>query len=397
MWSTNTVLSSAACRYLDGSMSEFQSGALELTLPGGARVLRQGPDPGHHAAMEIRRWRSFSQVARRGDIGLAESYVRGDWETPNLSDLMSVLASNVDGFESRFSVRGMDRLWTTIQHRMRGNTKRQSRRNIAAHYDLGNDFYELWLDPTMTYSSALFTDLMDTLEYAQRAKFRRILDETRLAPNSHVLEIGCGWGGFAEMAVEAGHRVTCVTISPAQYAYAARRLAPWIREGVVDLRLEDYRDVRGTFDGVVSIEMFEAVGEQWWPTYMATLRRLLAPGARAVVQTITIDPKLFEGYRSHPDFIQTYIFPGGMLSSPHRFQDVASQAGLVVRDKLFFGDCYARTLRDWQDSFNQADASVRALGFDTEFIRLWNFYFSYCVGGFEAGRTNVAHFTLEAA
>ena len=397
MLTTNAMLSSAARGYLDRSMSSFQTGSLDLLLPGGVTVSREGASPGLAASMQVHRWRSFSQVVRRGDIGFAEAYVRGDWDTPNLSDLMSVLAANVDGFESRFSARGMDRVWSLILHALRRNTKRQSRRNIAAHYDLGNDFYALWLDPSMTYSSALYTEAAQELEAAQHVKYQRILDEAQLAPNSHVLEIGCGWGGFAQQAAEAGHRVTCVTISPAQHAWAERRLAPWIRDGAVELRLQDYRDLTGQYDAIVSIEMFEAVGEQWWSTYMKALRRLLAPGGRAVVQSITIDDRLFEGYRAHPDFIQTYIFPGGMLPSPPRFQAVAEAEGMRVQESLFFGRSYARTLRDWQDAFNGAHDDVRAQGFDTEFIRLWNFYFSYCVGGFEAGRTDVAQFTLEVA
>ncbi len=397
MWSTDGLLSAAARRYLDGSMSSFRKGHLSVALPGGQQVTRSGAQPGRSASMQIHRWRSFSQVARRGDIGFAEAYVRGDWDTSNLSDLMSVLASNVDGFERRFSARGMDRLWSLVTHAMRRNTKRQSRKNIAAHYDLGNDFYALWLDPSMTYSSALYSQTAADLVSAQRAKYARILDEAQLAPNSHLLEIGCGWGGFAKHAVESGHRVTCVTISPAQHAWATRHLEPWIRDGVVDLQLRDYRDLTGHFDGIVSIEMFEAVGEQWWDTYMQTLRRLLIPGGRAVVQSITIDERLFEGYRAHPDFIQTYIFPGGMLPSPERFEAVAATHGLTLSESLFFGPSYAKTLRDWQEAFRLASDDVRSLGFDSEFLRLWNFYFSYCVGGFEAGRTDVGQFTLEVA
>ena len=249
----------------------------------------------------------------------------------------------------------------------------------------------------MTYSSGLFVDQTAELEAAQCAKYQRILDQADLSPDSHILEIGCGWGGFAEFAVEAGHRVTGITISPAQLAFGRERLDHAIQVGSAELLLQDYRDLEGRFDAIASVEMFEAVGKQWWQSFMQTLKRNLKPGGKAVVQTIHIDENLFDTYNKKADFIQTYIFPGGMLPSPDRFTLTADQAGLDCVDSHHFGTSYAETLKRWQDNFRGAEDDVRHLGFDTEFIRLWNFYLSYCRSGFDSGRTGVGQYTLQEA
>jgi cyclopropane-fatty-acyl-phospholipid synthase len=393
----NLLFASGAKRFVERSMGELKVGRLDMILPGGECIVRQGAQEGLHGVLEIKRWRTFTAILRRGDIGFAEAYIKGDWDTPDLSALMTVLASNVDTFNDDFGARGIDRIMTSVQHFMRRNSKKQSRKNIEAHYDLGNTFYELWLDPTMTYSSGIFNEGTAELETAQRTKYQRILDQAELEPNSHILEVGCGWGGFAEVAAEAGHRVTGITISPAQLDYAKRRLAPQINDGAVELTLTDYRDLNGSFDAIASIEMFEAVGTEWWSAYMQTLKRNLKPGGKAVVQSIDIRDDLFEGYNSQADFIQTYIFPGGLIPSPERFRAAAAQDGLECLDSHHFGLSYAKTLRDWQTNFNAVEDNVRHLGFDTEFIRLWNFYYSYCIGGFEAGRTGVGQHTLRVA
>lgn len=378
-------------------MGTLKTGQLDMILPGGELIVRQGVESGLHGVLEIKRWGTFTAIMRRGDIGFAEAYIRGDWDTPDLSALMTVLANNLDTFNDDFGARGIDRIMTLIQHTMRRNSKKQSRKNIEAHYDLGNTFYGLWLDPTMTYSSGIFKENTTRLEDAQRAKYKRILDQAELEAGSHILEIGCGWGGFAEVAAEAGHRVTGITISPAQLDFAKARLAPAIKEGAVNLTLTDYRDLNGNFDAIASIEMFEAVGAEWWPAYMQTLKRNLKPGGKAVIQSIDIRDELFEGYNSQPDFIQTYIFPGGLIPSPERFRVAAAQEGLNCVDSHHFGLSYAKTLRNWQTNFNAVEDNVRQLGFDTEFIRLWSFYYSYCIGGFEADRTRVGQHTLRVA
>ena len=393
----NSVFTRAAKQLIRRYVGDLSTGRFELYLPGGEVIISEGAQPGDTGVMVINKWRTLTQLMRRGDIGLAEAYAAGDWDSPNLSTLMSVLARNIDRFKDSFAPRGIDRVWAILQHALRRNTKVQSRKNIEAHYDLGNAFYSLWLDPTMTYSSALFEAENDALEAAQKTKYQRILEQANVAPNSHILEIGCGWGGFAEVAAEAGHRVTGLTISPAQLEFAQKRLKHASDQGTVNLLLQDYRDLEGRFDAVVSIEMFEAVGPQWWSTYMGKVQSALKPGAKAVIQTITMQDQLFDDYSKQPDFIQTCIFPGSMLSCPERFVGDAQTAGMRLTDQHEFGASYARTLRQWQTTFNAAQSEVRHLGFDTEFLRLWNFYYSYCVGGFEAERTNVGQYTFEAA
>ena len=368
-------------------LHELRGGRLELRLPDGTtQVLGQGEALVH---LHVHDTALFDRVLARGDVGLAESYLDGHWDSPDLTALLTLLAHNRDALRRAVygSWRGL--LAARWRHWRNANSRRGSRRNIAFHYDLGNDFYRLWLDPGMSYSSGLFRAEDDgSLASAQHAKYRRILDRLRAQPGQRVLEIGCGWGAFAEMALQDGLQVTGLTLSPAQLAWARQR-APQ-----ADLRLQDYRDTSGRYDHIVSIEMIEAVGERWWPTYFKTLARSLAPGGRAVVQSITIRDDLFGAYRKGTDFIQQYIFPGGMLPSRSAVRAAAASAGLVVHDEFAFGQDYARTLAQWRVAFENNWPQISALGFDQTFRRLWRLYLSYCEAGFLAGNVDVVHFEL---
>ena len=384
----------AAARIVLRMLERLHSGSLTMTLPDG-RTLRFGRgEPS--AAMRVTRWDVFGTTLARGDIGFAESWIDGGWDTDALADLLGVLIANRDALESAVYGTAAGRLLYRIRHLFRRNSRAGSRRNIHAHYDLGNDFYRLWLDAGMTYSSALFEGGAGrTLEQAQQAKYRRILDELALPAGAAVLEIGCGWGAFAELAVADGLRVKGLTLSTEQLAWARARLAAADAAGLTSFELQDYRDERGRHDGVVSIEMFEAVGEAYWPRYFEAVADALAPGGRAVIQTITIDDALFERYRRGTDFIQQYVFPGGMLPSVPAFEAAARRAGLRVQRRFAFGRDYGRTLRAWREAFCARLPEVRAQGFDDRFVRTWLFYLAYCEAAFEAGNTDVVQFTLE--
>jgi cyclopropane-fatty-acyl-phospholipid synthase len=343
--------------------------------------------------LRIADWRAARAALASGDVGFAESYLDGLWDTRDLVQLLTVVAANQPALERAFYGRWWMRALLRVRHLRRANTRRQARRNIVAHYDLGNDFFRLWLDPTMTYSSALFAgDFAQPLAQAQQAKYDRMLAELRLPPRARVLEIGCGWGGFAETAARAGHRVTGISLSGAQTAYARARLGGHD----ADLRVQDYRDVRGTFDGVASIEMFEAVGERYWPVYFRAVRRALATGGRACIQAITIAEHRFARYRTQSDFIQQYIFPGGMLASPSRLVAEAEAAGLSLVSAHTFGVDYAETLKRWLQAFEAALPGIRAQGFDERFIRCWRFYLAYCAAGFDTQTTDVGQYTFVA-
>ena len=391
----------AAGRLLIALLNRLDVGSVELTTPEGA-TLRFGPGGAPTAGIKatpavlaIRDWGIAGEVLKGGDVAFAESYMDGRWETPDLTQLLTVLAANQSALEHAFYGHWWSRTLLRFKHFLNANTKRQSRRNILAHYDLGNDFYRLWLDPTMTYSSALFDGRFDAdLRSAQQAKYARMLDELDLPGTSNILEIGCGWGGFAETAARAGHHVTGISLSDAQTAYARERLARAGCEGRSTLKLQDYRDVRGTFDGIASIEMFEAVGERYWPAYFRAIHDALRPGGHACIQTITIADDRFERYRTQSDFIQQYVFPGGMLASPARFVDVAQAAGLALARVHTFGRDYAETLKRWLAAFDAGTPAIRALGFDEKFIRCWRFYLAYCAAGFDTGTTDVGQYTF---
>lgn len=387
-----------AARLLLSLLGRVRVGDLTLRAPDGAlHHFGSAPSSGARAELTLHDWAVARDVLTGGDVAFAEAYMEGRWDTPDLTALLTVLAANQQALEQVFYGRAWQRALLRLRHWLRANSRRQAKRNVVEHYDLGNDFFALWLDPTMTYSSALFGgDRTQALAVAQEAKYRRILDELALPRGAHILEIGCGWGGFAEAAARAGYCVTALSLSDAQTSYARERLARAGFAGQVEFRIEDYRDVRGTYDGIASIEMFEAVGERWWPTYFRTLRNALAEGRRACVQTITIADERFERYRTQSDFIQQYVFPGGMLASPARFSASASAAGLDEARRHSFGSDYAQTLRCWLDAFETKIGQVRAQGFSERFVRCWRFYLAYCAAGFDTATIDVSQYTLIA-
>lgn len=368
-------------------------GALRLECPDGS-VLHFG-DGISPVTLRLNSWAPCLAAMRSGDIGFAESYIAGEWQTDNLAKLLELFIHNRHALESAIYGNWWGSLLYRLRHLFNRNSRAGSRRNIHAHYDIGNRFYTLWLDPSMTYSSALFASPDMTLQQAQQAKYERILSETGAHTGDHVLEIGCGWGGFAELAASQGMQVTGLTLSSEQLSFARQRLADAGHDRRTELRLQDYRDVRGEFDAIASIEMFEAVGEQYWDSYFACIAQHLKTGGRACIQTITIADALFERYRKGTDFIQQYIFPGGMLPSPEVFRAYAERHGLTVVNELAFGLDYARTLALWDTDFRAREADVRAQGFDDRFIRTWQFYLAYCEAGFRAGSIDLFQFTLQ--
>ncbi len=375
-------------------LQSIQKGCLHLTLPDGQR-LRFGKDDAIQAHIQLHNWHVFGAALRSGDIGFAESFMAGDWDTPDLTALLQLLVINRRPMDDMIFGTWWGRLAYQLRHWMRRNTKKNSSKNIHAHYDLGNAFYSLWLDPSMTYSSAWFDDnRQQDLQSAQHAKLRRALRMAGVQPGARVLEIGCGWGGLAELgAAEFGAHMTGITLSPSQLAFAKQRLDALALSA--DLRLQDYRDTNdGPFDAICSIEMIEAVGRDYWPTYFQTIAKLLKPGGRACVQSIVIDDALFERYALGTDFIQQYIFPGGFLPSQSTFIAQAQAAGLEVVDQLAFGLDYAETLKRWRESFLQVQAQMPALGFDLRFERTWLFYLAYCEAAFLEHNTDVVQFTL---
>jgi cyclopropane-fatty-acyl-phospholipid synthase len=392
----------ASGRLLFALLERTECGALTVTTPDGfVRRFGTGAPMGTHsgvpteASLSLRDWKVCSDVITGGDIAFAEGYMDGRWDTSDLCALLTVVAFNQRALEAAFYGQWWRQLALRLKHFLHSNSRRRSRKNVVAHYDLGNDFYRLWLDPTMTYSAALFDgDASRSLVSAQNAKYVRILRQLRVPPGAHVLELGCGWGGFAEAAARAGLRVTAVSLSDAQTAYARERITRAGLTQQVEFRIQDYRDVTGRFDGLASIEMFEAVGERYWPEYFRTVENALLPGARAAIQTITISDQRFERYRQTSDFIQQYIFPGGMLPAPSRFAEEASAAGLAIDAVYRFGHDYAETLRRWLGAFDANVDAVRAQGFDQRFIRCWRFYLAYCVAAFVSETTDVAQYTL---
>ncbi|HPF24109.1 MAG TPA: cyclopropane-fatty-acyl-phospholipid synthase family protein [Hyphomonas sp.] len=371
-------------------------GSLTFILPD-ARALRfENADPGPDAVIEVHDYNFVKRAMAGGDVGFAEAYMDGEWSTPDLTEVLRFFSANFEA-AGRLAVGGaVVRGLNMVRHIFSSrNTREGAKKNIQAHYDLGNDFYSLWLDPSMTYSSAVFENPNMSLEQGQIAKYRNICDRIDARPDSRLLEIGCGWGGFAEFAAKhRGANVTCLTISPSQRDYAMARMQ---REGLnerVEIRLEDYRDHKGSYDGVASIEMFEAVGEAYWPSYFAKIFETLKEGGKAALQIITIDDDLFPRYRKRVDFIQRHIFPGGMLPSEKALKEQFHAAHLRHDGVTYFGQDYARTCREWSKAFNEAWDQIAKLGFDEPFRRMWNFYLSYCEAGFEGGRINVGQFQL---
>lgn len=377
-------------RGLDRIDQGLAQGTLDATLPDGRTRRLGGRAPGPHAAITLHNWRPLIRVLTGGSAGFARSHFDGDWTSPEPTDIFHLFMLNRHTLGNTDRGNVLMRWLNSALRALQANTKSGSRRNIAFHYDLGNDFYAAWLDETMAYSSAVYAD-GDDLAAAQRRKVRVLLDRLDLKPGDHILEIGCGWGGLAEIAAaEYGARVTGITLSQEQLAYAEARIARAGLSDKVTFELRDYRDVQGSFDHVASVEMFEAVGERYWRPYMDTVRRVLKPGGRAALQVITIDDAVFEDYRVGADFIQTYIFPGGILPSEPRLRAVAEAAGLRWAESQAYGLDYARTLREWLERYDAARAEGRLpAGFDARFDMIWRFYLMYCEGGFRSGGIDV--------
>ena len=375
-------------RHWRQAIAGLRHGTLTFVAPNGEETVIRAPEPGPQARFAIHDWSVLSRILARGDIGLGEEYIAGSWETDNIEALVSLFLLNLDELEEFSHGDFLHRLFFVIHNALvRRNSVSGSARNIQAHYDVGNEFYRLWLDRSMTYSSALY-GAADALEEAQQNKYGRILGKLS-KPGASVLEIGCGWGGFAERAAAGGHHVTGLTISPAQHAFASQRLG-----GAADIRLEDYRSCQGSFDHIVSIEMFEAVGEYYWPRYFAVLAERLKRGGRAVIQTITIRDELFADYRRRSDFVRHYVFPGGMLPSLARFRQEAERAGLKWVEAFSFGADYCRTLGDWSGRMQAKSGEIMALGHDQRFLRNWQFYLGICAAAFRVGRTDVVQVEL---
>ncbi|MDO9416966.1 cyclopropane-fatty-acyl-phospholipid synthase family protein [Pararhizobium sp.] len=376
----------------------MRAGSLTLTLPDGRSFLIKGKAPGPDACVTLHNWNLPQRALTGGTIGVAESYMDGDWESPDIGAFLELFLVNGDDIGKNFAngARGILRVVEKFRHWMNSNTKSGSKRNISAHYDLGNDFYKEWLDPSMTYSSAYYGTGANDLESAQRAKYKALAEATGIGAGDHVLEIGCGWGGFAEYAAsEIGCRVTGLTISREQLAFATERMQRKGLSGKVDLKFQDYRDETGAYDRVVSIEMFEAVGEKYWTTYFSKVKDCLKPGGKAGVQIITIKPEAYKEYRANPDFIQKYVFPGGMLPTREHLADLGRKVGLKISGDIGFGLDYARTLAEWRVRFWEVWDRIEPLGFDIRFKRLWEFYFFYCEAGFRAGNIDVRQVVYE--
>lgn len=377
-------------------IKRLDRGSLTFTSPEGHTQLFRGTQPGPHADLRITDWGVASDAIKAAEIGVAESYRDGRMFTSDLTAFLMLCVENEKALEKVFYGKPLVALLFRIKHLLRANTRAQAKKNIAAHYDLSNAFYQLWLDETMTYSSAVFNgNPAQSMASAQNAKYERILDVLMPRPGETILEIGCGWGGFAEYAAKSrGVKITGITLSTAQLAFAEKRIADAHLNHLVDLRLIDYRDVEGQFDYVVSIEMFEAVGERYWATYFKTVRDRLKPNGRAVIQSITIDEEVFARYRETSDFIREYIFPGGMLAPIPRFIADAKKQGLAAGEPYRFGIDYADTLKWWLHRVNAKINEIKPLGFDEKFLQIWRFYLCYCEAGFRTGRTDVMQIEL---
>ena len=377
-------------------VGKLNSGRVDFILPDGRRFRAEGSKPGPVAEVTINNPDVFARLVREGDLGFCDAYLDGWWTTPDLQAFMDFIHADNDDMYDGFPGMALVRAWEKARFWFQSNTKRQALKNISYHYDLGNDFYSLWLDDTMTYSSALFNTSQESLEKAQIAKYASMVDQMGVKPGDHVLEIGCGWGGFAEYAAkERGLKVTGLTISKEQLDYAKKELKTKGLSDKVNLKLQDYRDETGVYDGVASIEMFEAVGEKYWPVYFDKIKQCLKPGKQATLQIITIQDARWDVYRKSVDFIQKYIFPGGMLPSPSVLRQEIHRAGLSVQHSIEFGKSYSQTLRRWFEVFNNKWDNISAMGFDDRFRRMWNFYLTSCAATFESGNCDVTQITLQ--
>ncbi len=386
-------------RYFKAVFDQAQAldhGRLDFRLPDGRLFRVEGKEPGPVAELNIHNVDIFARLIREGDLGFCEAYLDEWWSTPDLQAFLDLVHADNDDLYDGFLGIKIVRAFENFRFWLIRNTKKQAKKNISAHYDLGNDFYALWLDDTMTYSSALFETGQESLEAAQIAKYAQMVDEMGAQPGEHVLEIGCGWGGFAEYAAaERGLKVTALTISQQQHDYAVKRIADAGLSDQVEIKLQDYRDETGTYDGIASIEMFEAVGEKYWPTYFDVVRNRLKPGRNATLQIITVQDKRWEVYRKGVDFIQKYIFPGGMLPAPKVLKEQVERAGLSVHNSIEFGESYSQTCRRWHEVFNDKWDQIAAMGFDDRFRRMWNFYLTSCAATFHFGNCDVTQITVK--
>ncbi|MEO1638225.1 MAG: cyclopropane-fatty-acyl-phospholipid synthase family protein [Pseudomonadota bacterium] len=377
-----------------GQLKNLNMGRIDVILPDGRHFRAEGTQPGYVAEVAVHDDDLFARVIREGDVGFAEAYMDGAWTTPDLQALMDFMHAD-DTVYHGFPAQKLAQMFERFRFWLQGNSKKQARKNISHHYDLGNDFYGLWLDETMTYSSAIFETGQESTEAAQTAKYKSMVDQMGAQPGDHVLEIGCGWGGFAEYAAkERGIKVTGLTISQEQHDYAVARMAKAGLSDMVEIKMQDYRDETGTYDGIASIEMFEAVGEKYWPTYFKAVRDRLKPGKNATLQIITVSDKNWESYRKGVDFIQKYIFPGGMLPSPTVLRQQVENAGLNVAGSIEFAPSYGLTLRRWHETFNEKWDQVAALGFDARFKRMWDYYLTSCASTFDSRNCDVTLITV---
>ncbi|WP_346294595.1 cyclopropane-fatty-acyl-phospholipid synthase family protein [Rhodopseudomonas sp. P1] len=370
--------------------ARLQRGTLDVTLPDGRRFRLGGTEPGPAAEMRLHSYAFASRLINGGDIGIAEAYLNREWDTPDLTQFLYLFCVNHEMIQAMLADNPLMRLVQMVRHWFNRNTKRQARKNIYAHYDIGNEFYSAWLDPSMTYSSALFEDHTHDLTAAQINKYQRLAEAIDLRPGQSVLEIGCGWGGFAEYAAKTFDvRLVGLTISREQRDFAQKRMFEAGLADKVEIRLQDYRDERGRYDRIASIEMIEAVGEEFWPKYFSQLRDRLMPGGLVGIQAITIQDRFFQTYRREVDFIQRYVFPGGMLPSPGVLKSLGETFGVPVVRERVFGEDYAKTLATWRDNFRAAWPKLTSQGFDDRFRRLWEYYLSYCEAGFLSGNIDV--------
>jgi cyclopropane-fatty-acyl-phospholipid synthase len=378
-------------------LTRIDAGDLTVELPSGARLAHKGARPGPQAFLAIHRWRAIWRLILRGDVAFAESYIAGDWSSHDLPAFIELAARNIESLQANISGSFAARVIARLRHFARANTRTGSRKNITFHYDLGNSFYQCWLDPSMTYSSALYTGAFETLEDAQARKIRRIAELLDIHKDNDVLEIGCGWGALAISLAQHCRSVTGVTLSAEQLVHAKDRVRDAGLEDSVALELRDYRDITGSFDRIVSIEMIEAVGEAFWPNYFQALHDRLRPGGSVVLQAITIDESRFESYRQSPDFIQRHVFPGGMLPTRSAIVREGEKVGLAFSFSERFGESYAQTLSEWRRRFLASRKAVATMGFSEEFQRMWDYYLSYSEGAFRAGVIDVGFYGFRRA
>jgi cyclopropane-fatty-acyl-phospholipid synthase len=375
---------------------EMNNGRVDFVMPDGRTFRADGKQPGYVAELRVHNPDLFARLIREGDLGFCDAYLDNWWSTPDLQAFMDLVHADNEDIYDGFPGQGLVRMFEKLRFWMQRNHKSQARKNISYHYDLGNEFYGLWLDDTMTYSSAFFETGQESHEAAQTAKYKSMVDQMGVKEGDHVLEIGCGWGGFAEYAAkERGLKVTGLTISQEQFNYAQKRIEKAGISDLVDFKLQDYRDEKGTYDGIASIEMFEAVGEKYWPIYFETVRERLKPGANATLQIITVDDRRWDIYKNSVDFIQKYIFPGGMLPSPKALRQQVVKAGLEVERSIEFGSSYNISLRRWHETFNDKWDQIADMGFDDRFRRMWNFYLTSCAATFDSGNCDVTQITIK--